>query len=227
MCILWEFATAKKRGSKNGETTETRTNLPPLCRLDQSAGRQMTRCGWAGEGEYRAYHDNEWGVETHDERTLFEFLILEGAQAGLSWSTILRKRENYRKAFDNFDAGKVSRYSESDIARLLADPGIVRNRLKVNAAVTNAKAFLEIQHEFGSFDRYIWRFTGGRPVQNAWKTLAEVPSRTPESDAMSKDLKKRGFKFTGTTICYAFMQATGMVNDHVTDCFRHKEVGGK
>ncbi len=186
----------------------------------------MTRCGWAGEGEYQAYHDNEWGVETHDERTLFEFLILEGAQAGLSWSTILRKRENYRKAFDNFDARKVSCYSEADIGRLLADPGIVRNKLKINAAVTNARAFLEIQKEFGSFDRYIWGFTGGKPIQNAWRTLSEVPSRTPESDAMSRDLKKRGFKFTGTTICYAFMQAIGMVNDHVKDCFRHGELGG-
>jgi DNA-3-methyladenine glycosylase I len=188
----------------------------------------MKRCPWAEKSDLeRAYHDLEWGVETHDEKRLFEFLILEGAQAGLSWSTILRKRENYMKAFDNFDAGKIARYTKKKIARLLTDPGIVRNRLKINAAITNAKAFLNVQKEFGSFDKYIWRFVGEKPLQNAWNKRTGVPSSTPESDAMSKDLRKRGFKFVGTTICYAFMQATGMVNDHAVDCFRYKEIRSK
>jgi DNA-3-methyladenine glycosylase I len=158
----------------------------------------------------KAYHDSEWGVENHDDRSLFEFLILEGAQAGLSWSTILNKREGYRKAFDNFDARKISRYSDKKVSQLLADPGIVRNRLKINTAVTNARAFLRVQKEFGSFDKYLWQFVQGRPVRNAWKKLADIPSSTPVSDALSKDLKKRGFTFVGTTICYAFMQAVGM-----------------
>jgi DNA-3-methyladenine glycosylase I len=183
----------------------------------------MKRCEWANRGDLeRSYHDDEWGVETHDDRTLFEFLILEGAQAGLSWSTILRKREGYRKAFDNFDALKISRYSEKRIASLLANPGIIRNELKIRAAVTNARAFLEVQEEFGSFDKYIWRFVEGKPIINSRKKLADIPSNCPESDAMSRDLKKRGFKFIGTTICYAFMQAVGMVDDHIVDCFRHQ-----
>jgi DNA-3-methyladenine glycosylase I len=187
-------------------------------------GSPMNRCEWANRSELeQSYHDNEWGVQIHDDRMLFEFLILEGAQAGLSWSTILRKREGYRKAFDNFDARKISRYSQDAVARLLTDSGIIRNRLKINAAIINATAFLQVQKEFGSFDDYIWRFVNGKPIRNSWKKITEIPSSTPESDAMSKDLKKRGFKFVGTTICYAFMQAVGMVNDHVVDCFRYKD----
>jgi DNA-3-methyladenine glycosylase I len=185
----------------------------------------MKRCEWANKSELeQSYHDHEWGVALHDDRSLFEFLILEGAQAGLSWSTILKKREGYRKAFDHFNARKVARYSEADVSRLLANSEIIRNRLKINATITNARAFLEVQKEFGSFDNYIWQFVNGKPVQNAWRSLIDIPSSTPESDAMSKDLIKRGFKFIGTTICYAFMQAVGMVNDHVVDCFRYREV---
>jgi DNA-3-methyladenine glycosylase I len=181
----------------------------------------MKRCAWAEKSELeQVYHDTEWGVPVHDDRRLLEFLILEGAQAGLSWSTILQKREGYKKAFDNFDALRISMYSEKKIARLLVDSGIVRNRLKIHAAITNAKAFLAVQKEFGSFDQYIWGFVGGKPIKNARKKMSDIPTSTPESDAMSKDLKKRGFKFVGTTICYAFMQATGMVNDHLIDCFR-------
>jgi DNA-3-methyladenine glycosylase I len=188
----------------------------------------MKRCEWANGSELeKSYHDNEWGTEVHDDRILFEFLVLEGAQAGLSWSTILKKREGYRKAFDDFDARKISRYSGDDVSRLLADPGIIRNRLKINAAITNAGAFLEVQKEFGSFNNYIWQFVKGKPIRNARKRMTDIPSSTPESDAMSKALIKRGFKFVGTTICYAFMQATGMVNDHVTDCFRYKEINSK
>ena len=188
----------------------------------------MKRCEWANSGELeQSYHDNEWGVEIHDDRTLFEFLVLEGAQAGLSWSTVLRKREGYRRAFDNFDARKISRYSQDTVSRLLTNSEIIRNRLKIEAAITNARAFLQVQKEFGSFDSYIWRFVGGRPVQNSWRTMTDIPSSTPESDAMSKDLQKRGFKFVGTKISYAFMQAVGMVNDHVVDCFRHKELANK
>ena len=186
------------------------------------------RCAWCENssiGElYLRYHDTEWGVPVHDDRTLFEFLILEGAQAGLSWSTILAKRENYRKAFAGFDPSRVARFNPAKVEKLLQDPGIVRNRLKVNAAVINAKLFLAVQKEFGSFDRYIWSFVGGKPIKNKRKTMKDVPASTPESDAMSKDLAKRGFKFVGTTICYAFMQATGMVNDHVADCFRYPQV---
>jgi DNA-3-methyladenine glycosylase I len=186
---------------------------------------KFTRCGWAGSDPlYVAYHDEEWGVPVHEDRTLFEFLSLEGAQAGLSWATILKKRANYRRAFDNFDPQKVARYGEAKIAALLADPGIVRNRLKVNGAVKNARAFLAVQAEFGSFDAYLWRFVGGRPVQNARRSLAEVPAQTAESDALSKDLKQRGFTFVGSTICYAFMQAVGLVNDHTVECFRHKQL---
>jgi DNA-3-methyladenine glycosylase I len=182
----------------------------------------IARCGWARGDKYIAYHDEEWGVPLHDDRALFELLILEGAQAGLSWFTILNKRDRYRQVFDGFDARKVARYGERKVAALLEDPGIVRNRLKVHAAVTNAKAFLAVRKEFGTFDAYIWSFVEGRPVQNAWSD--KVPARTGQSDAMSKDLKKRGFTFVGTTICYAFMQATGMVNDHAVTCFRHAEL---
>ena len=175
----------------------------------------------------QSYHDNEWGVAIHDDRSLFEFLVLEGAQAGLSWSTILRKREGYRKAFDNFDARKISQYSETDVSRLLVNSEIIRNKLKINATITNARAFLQLQEQFGSFDHYIWQFVNGRPIQNSWKKMTDIPSSTPESTAMSKDLQKRGFKFIGTTICYAFMQAVGMVNDHVVGCFRYKELKNK
>lgn len=181
------------------------------------------RCVWSGDSElYQAYHDQEWGVPLHDERALFEFLTLEGAQAGLSWITILKKRTAYREAFDNFNVARVARYDERRIETLLQNAGIVRNRLKVKSAVLNAQKFLAVQDEFGSFDQFIWRFVEGKPIQNRWKTLAEIPPSTAVSDAMSKELKRRGFKFVGSTICYAFMQATGMVNDHTTDCFRHK-----
>ncbi len=184
----------------------------------------LKRCEWGNSDPlYIQYHDEEWGVPIHDDRTLFEFLCLEGAQAGLSWLTILKKRENYRKAFDHFDAKKIARYDHKKMAALLKDSGIVRNRLKIKAFVQNARAFLEIQNEFGSFDKYIWQFVGGKPKVNRWKTLQEIPSHTPESDAMSKDLKQRGFTFVGSTICYAFMQACGMVNDHVTSCYRYKD----
>lgn len=178
----------------------------------------MPSCPWAKNPLHLDYHDREWGVAQHDDRMLFELLILEGAQAGLSWDTILRKRQSYRDAFDNFDAAKVARYGAARAAKLMANPGIVRNKLKIAAATVNAKCFLAVQREFGTFDRYIWSFTGNRPRRNAWKTQAEVPARTAESDAMSKDLAKRGFKFVGSTICYAYMQATGMVNDHLIDC---------
>jgi DNA-3-methyladenine glycosylase I len=185
---------------------------------------EKIRCAWAsGELSIR-YHDEEWGVPAHDDRTLFEFLILEGAQAGLSWTTILNKRENYRKAFDGFDPTRIAKYDRRKTQQLLRDPGIVRNKLKVASAVGNAKAFLQVQKEFGSFDRYIWQFIGGKPRVNALKSLKQLQASTPESDAMSKDLKKRGFKFVGSTICYAFMQAVGMVNDHVVDCFRYKDL---
>jgi DNA-3-methyladenine glycosylase I len=182
------------------------------------------RCAWAHEEPNLHYHDTEWGVPQHDDRVLFEFLILEGAQAGLSWTTILNKRENYRAAYDGFDVRRVARYDARKTARLLADPGIVRNRLKVAASIGNARAFLAVQKEFGSFDAYIWQFVDGRPKQNGRATMKDLPARTPESDAMSKDLLRRGFKFVGSTICYAFMQAVGMVNDHTKDCFRHRPV---
>jgi DNA-3-methyladenine glycosylase I len=183
------------------------------------------RCSWAGADPlYVAYHDHEWGVPLHDDQRLFEMLILEGAQAGLSWITVLRKRDAYRKAFDRFDAGRVARYGIDRIERLMKEEGIIRNRLKIEAAVKNARTFLDVQRESGSFDAYIWQFVGGRPKQNARRTMKEVPATSPESDAMSRDLKKRGFTFVGSTICYAFMQATGMVNDHVVDCFRYRAV---
>ena len=180
------------------------------------------RCGWAGNDPlYQQYHDEEWGVPVHDERKFFEMICLEGAQAGLSWITILRKRENYRVAFDNFDAVKVAGYGDDKIAELMQNAGIVRNKLKVNAFIKNARAFLEVQAAFGSFDAYIWRFVNGQPIVNAWPTLRDIPAQTAEAQAMSKDLQKRGFTFVGPTICYAFMQATGLVNDHTVDCFRY------
>ncbi len=184
-----------------------------------------SRCKWAGTDPiYIAYHDTEWGVPLHEDRKLFEFLVLDGAQAGLSWLTILKKRQNYRQAFDHFNPQKIARYDSRRINQLLSNPGIIRNKLKIEATVQNARAFLSIQDEFGSFDAYIWRFVGGRTRKNSWKTLSEVPAYSDESRAMSNDLKKRGFKFVGPTICYAFMQAAGMVNDHTLDCFRYNEV---
>ena len=185
----------------------------------------MTRCEWCGNNPlYISYHDEEWGVPVHDDRRLFEILILEGAQAGLSWLTILRKREHYRRAFDGFDVEKVAAYSEAEVQRLLADSGIVRNRLKIEAAVRNARGVLEIMEAFGSFDLFIWRYVDHTPIQNTWKSLAQLPARTERSDRLSRDLKKRGFNFVGPTICYAFMQAVGMVNDHTVDCFRYAAV---
>ena len=189
---------------------------------------ERTRCEWGRAFDdplLRAYHDREWGVPVHDDRHLFEFLILEGMQAGLSWLTILRKRDNFRKAFDRFDPAKVARYDASKMRKLLADPGIIRNRLKLKAAVSNARAFLAVQKEFGSFDAYLWAFVVGRPRQNAWSSVRRIATRTPQSDALSRDLINRGFRFVGSTICYAFMQAVGLVNDHTPDCFRHRQVG--
>jgi DNA-3-methyladenine glycosylase I len=186
---------------------------------------EQQRCDWGNSSAlYIEYHDLEWGVPVHDERTLFEFLILEGAQAGLSWSTILNKRQAYIQAFDQFEPAKVASYDDAKVQALLANPGIVRNRLKIQAAIQNARSFLEIQDQNGSFDAYIWQFVDGKPIQNSWKSLQEIPATTKESDAMSKELKKRGFTFVGSTICYAFMQAVGMVNDHTVNCFRWQEV---
>jgi DNA-3-methyladenine glycosylase I len=187
----------------------------------------MRRCEWAKNELYIAYHDREWGVPVHDDRDLFEFLILEGMQAGLSWETILRKRDNYRAALDNFEVTTVASYKQEKVRQLLANPGIIRNRLKIEAAVQNARLFLDIQREFGSFDAYVWEFVGGRQIQNKWMSSKEVPTSTAEADALSKDLRRRGFKFVGPTICYAFMQAVGMVNDHLVHCFRHKELREK
>ena len=192
--------------------------MPPAVR------EAPVRCDWARDPLSIEYHDCEWGVPHHDDRALFELLILEGAQAGLSWSTILRKRENYRAAFDGFDPRKVSRYGERKVAALLTDAGIIRNRLKINAAIANAQAFLAVQKEFGSFDRFIWELAGGRPRRNRWRSMAQVPAKTEVSDDMSRALTKRGFRFVGSTICYAFMQATGMVNDHLVDCFRYRDL---
>ena len=189
--------------------------------------KRPKRCGWCGNDLlYISYHDNEWGVPVHDDRRLFEFLVLEGAQAGLSWLTILKKRENYRKAFDNFDVERIAGYGPQDITRLIHDPGIVRNRLKIEAAIRNARGVLAIREEYGTLDAFLWRYVDAPFVQNVRKCLTEVPTKTKESEQMSKDLKKRGFNFVGSTICYAFMQAVGMVNDHATDCFRHKEIAG-
>lgn len=189
--------------------------------------QERLRCAWAASTpQMAAYHDTEWGVPVHDDRTLFEFLILEGAQAGLSWSTILNKRENYRKAFNRFDAKKIARYTDADVARLMANPGIVRNRLKIAATIQNAQAFLAVQKEFGSFDKYVWEFVGGAPIQNRVASMKDLQARSRESDEISKALLKRGFKFVGSTICYAFMQAVGMVNDHDVKCFRYIELAG-
>ena len=188
---------------------------------------ELRRCPWAKGEQYIEYHDTEWGVPVHDDRLLFEFLILEGAQAGLSWETILKKRQNYREAFDQFDPTVIAKYGKREQQRLLGNAGIVRNRLKIAAAIQNAQAFLDVQKEFGTFDKYIWSFVGGRPRQNALKSMRDLPARTPESDALSKDLKRRGFKFVGSTICYAFMQAVSMVNDHLVECFRHAQLRPK
>jgi len=185
-----------------------------------------TRCPWPTDALYIQYHDTEWGVPLHDDRQLFEFLVLEGAQAGLSWHAVLKKRENYRAAFDGFNPEKVARYDAARIARLLGNAGIIRNRLKIESAIQNAQAFLKVQEQFGSFDAYIWRFVDGKTVVNRWKTMREVPARTEISDALSKDLRQRGFNFVGSTICYAHMQATGMVNDHLVTCFRHRQLSG-
>lgn len=186
---------------------------------------EKPRCGWCGTAPlYIAYHDKEWGVPVHDDRLLFEFLVLEGAQAGLNWFTVLKKREHYRKAFHNFAFEQVAQYTDRDIVRLITDPGIVRNRLKIASAIKNAQGVLAITEQYGSLDAFLWRYVDGIPIQNAWRRLEEVPAQTPLSDQMSKDLKKRGFSFVGSTICYAFMQAVGMVNDHLTDCFRHQEI---
>jgi DNA-3-methyladenine glycosylase I len=190
-----------------------------------SAPSTRSRCAWARDPLDIAYHDEEWGVPVHDDRTLFEFLTLEGAQAGLSWATILRKRDGYRRAFAGFDPVRVARYTEARTERLLADPAIVRNRAKIAATVANARVFLAVQREHGSFDAYVWSFVGGRPRQNAWRVLKELPAETDESRTLSKDLQKRGFRFVGPTICYAFMQAVGMVNDHTIDCYRWRQVG--
>ena len=188
---------------------------------------EKATCGWAGTDQlYIDYHDKEWGVPVHDDRKIFEFLVLESAQAGLSWITILRKRENYRQAFAGFDPVKVARFDSTKVEELLQNPGIIRNRKKIESAINNAQRFLEVQKEFGSFDKYIWSFTGGRQLVNAWKDLSQLPATSPESDKLSKDLKKRGFKFLGSTTCYSHMQATGMVNDHITCCFRYKKVQG-
>ncbi len=190
--------------------------------------KAMNRCAWTSNNSLLIeYHDHEWGVPLHDDRKLFEFLILDGAQAGLSWETVLKKRENYRKALFHFDPVRISRFNEKDIAKLLGNSGIIRNRLKLEATVVNARKLLEVQDEFGSFDQYIWRFVGGEPIQNRFKSLSEIPPKTNESDTMSKDLRKRGFKFVGSTICYAFIQAVGMVNDHSTDCFRYRQLASK
>jgi DNA-3-methyladenine glycosylase I len=192
--------------------------------MTNSHGKELVRCQWAKSDLNLPYHDEEWGVPVHDENKWFEFLILEGAQAGLSWDTILKKRARYREVFDGFDPKKVARFDERKVKSLLKDAGIIRNRLKIEAAIGNARAFLKVQEEFGTFDRYIWRFVGGKPKQNARKSHKQVPAKTAESDAMSKDLLKRGFRFVGSTICYALMQATGMVNDHVVSCFRYLEL---
>ena len=193
--------------------------------MAKAAQRELVRCGWCGTDPlYVSYHDEEWGVPVHDDRKLFEFLILEGAQAGLSWITILRKREAYREAFAGFDPEQVARFDGRRVRSLLANPGIVRNRLKVESAVTNAKAFLKVQDELGSFDEYIWKFVDGKPRKNRFRSMADVPPKTPEAEAMSKDLLKRGFRFVGPTICYAHMQATGLVNDHLVSCFRYAQL---
>ena len=216
--------------ARRDKSIRTRTKELTQFAFDSLAHRaclNMPRCPWAATEPNITYHDEEWGVPVHDDRKLFEFLILEGAQAGLSWTTILKKRENYRKALDGFRPEKIARYGARDVKRLLADPGIVRNKLKIAATIQNAKAFLAVQKEFGTFDAYLWSFVGGKPKQNRWRKMSQVPARTKESDAMSRDLLRRGFKFAGSTICYALMQAVGMVNDHLTNCPRHAELGNK
>jgi DNA-3-methyladenine glycosylase I len=211
----------KKKQNHNKKAENTLRMVRPASSIKQ----QVSRCAWAGNDPiYRKYHDEEWGEPVHDDRKLFEMLILEGVQAGLSWIIILRKRENYRKAFDNFDAEKIAKYNSKKVIELLNNEGIVRNRLKIAAAIQNAKSFMEIKKTFGSFDNYIWRFVDYKPKVNNWKSLKDLPAKTPESDAMSKDLKRHGFKFVGSTICYAFMQAVGMVNDHTISCFRYKNL---
>ena len=195
--------------------------------MKRNRDTNLVRCPWAQNELNIPYHDEEWGVPVHDERTWFEFLILEGAQAGLSWDTILRKRARYREVFDGFDPVKVARYDKKKVRELLKDEGIIRNKLKISAAIGNAQAFLKVQEEFGSFDAYVWRFVDGRPRQNGWKTRKRVPAKTPQSDALSKDLQKRGFRFVGSTICYALMQGTGMVNDHLVTCFRYTEISAR
>jgi len=207
-------------GRVSDPSKSSAARLPPM----NTKPANPIRCPWASHAPSIRYHDEEWGVPTHDDIRLFEFLILEGAQAGLNWDTILKKRDNYRAAFDGFDPKKIARYDRRKIQSLMNDAGIIRNRLKIASAVQNAEAFLEAQDEFGSFDAYVWQFAGGSPIVNTWRLAKQVPARTPESDAMSKDLKKRGFSFVGTTICYAFMQAVGMVNDHLTGCFRYAQL---
>jgi len=203
----------------------TKTHKFKLKEVIGKMSKEVERCSWClAFQEYIDYHDEEWGVPVHDDKILFEMLILEGAQAGLSWSTVLKKRVHYRKVYDNFNAKKIARYTEKKKEKLLLDPGIIRNKLKVNASIVNAKLFLKIQKEYGSFDKYIWSFVDGKPIKNKYKSLSEVPATTLISDTMSKDLKKRGFKFVGSTICYAYMQAVGMVNDHITSCHRYKAV---
>lgn len=206
-------------------TAQTAPELPGEKAASSAPDQALKRCGWSGQNQLMIeYHDQEWGVPQHDERILFEFLVLEGAQAGLSWQTILNKRQNYRRAFDNFDPAIVAGYGEAQIERLLADAGIIRNRLKINAAINNARNFLAVQEEFGTFDRYIWQFTGGQPIKNRLKSMAELPARTELSDTVSKDLQKRGFKFVGSVIIYSFMQAVGMINDHMEECFRYSQI---
>jgi DNA-3-methyladenine glycosylase I len=224
--LLFEPASTLNTGKVQNERTVA--NLDRIGSRDSMAKRtgrtQLERCPWAKTELYVQYHDSEWGVPVHDDRLLFEFLILEGAQAGLSWETILKKRESYRAAFDNFDPAIVARYDQNKRQSLLSNPGIIRNRLKIEAAIQNAKAFLAVQEDMGTFDEYIWGLVGHESKQNSWRSINEVPAQSPESDIMSKDLKRRGFTFVGSTICYAFMQAVGMVNDHVVDCFRHVEL---
>lgn len=220
---------ARTAGVGGTKRAQQKTHLPskkrnPTTNMAETQSNDQSRCAWPKNDLAIRYHDEEWGVPLHDDVRFFEFIVLDGAQAGLSWDTILRKREAYRAAFDGFDPRVVADYGERKIKQLLSNPGIVRNRLKVASAIRNAKAFLEVQAEFGTFDAYIWGFVGGRPKVNSWKSPKEIPTRTAESDAMSKDLKKRGFNFVGTTICYAFMQAAGLVNDHTVDCFRHREL---
>jgi DNA-3-methyladenine glycosylase I len=202
----------------------TQLSSPPARSRSQPAAPPPPRCAWARTPLLAAYHDTEWGVPLHEDRKLFEFVVLDGMQAGLSWEIVLKKRERLREVFDGFDPRKVAAYDSRKVRRLLADPGIIRNRLKIQAAITNARAFLAVHKECGSFDAYVWRFVGGRTLQNRWRSLKELPARSPESDALSRDLGRRGFKFVGSTICYAFMQAAGLVNDHTVDCFRHKEL---